>query len=125
MNLRGYDPDQPLSAGYALAGFLHALGVPGQEIPPELDERASLYSEPAGSTADVDRVGQRGHRGAGPPAAAGLSVSPGGVDQPRCPDGIGRPPRLDHRLVQGRRLQRPGQRMATRVVFHSEASECG
>ena len=43
VNLRGYDPDQPLSAGYALAGFLHALGVPGQEIPPELDERASLY----------------------------------------------------------------------------------
>ncbi len=43
VNLRGYDPDQPLSPGYALAGFLRALGVPGQEIPPELDERASLY----------------------------------------------------------------------------------
>jgi hypothetical protein len=40
VNLRGYDPDQPLSAGYALAGFLRALGVPGQEIPPEPDERA-------------------------------------------------------------------------------------
>ncbi len=43
VNLRGYDPDQPLSAGYALAGFLRALGVPGQEIPPEPDERATLY----------------------------------------------------------------------------------
>ena len=43
VNLRGYDPDQPLSPGYALAGFLRALGVPGAEIPPELDERASLY----------------------------------------------------------------------------------
>jgi len=43
VNLRGYDPDQPLSAGDALAGFLRALGVPGQEIPPELDERAAAY----------------------------------------------------------------------------------
>jgi len=43
VNLRGYDPDQPVSPGYALAGFLRALGVPGTEIPPELDERASLY----------------------------------------------------------------------------------
>ena len=43
VNLRGYDPDQPLSAGYALAGFLRALGVPGAEIPPEVDNRASLY----------------------------------------------------------------------------------
>jgi len=43
VNLRGYDPDQPLSAGYALAGFLRALGVPGAEIPPEVDERAAAY----------------------------------------------------------------------------------
>ena len=43
VNLRGYDPDQPLSAGYALAGFLRALGVPGAEIPLEVDERAALY----------------------------------------------------------------------------------
>jgi tetratricopeptide (TPR) repeat protein/transcriptional regulator with XRE-family HTH domain len=43
VNLRGYDPDQPMPAGDALAGFLRALGVPGQEIPPEADERASRY----------------------------------------------------------------------------------
>jgi len=43
VNLRGYDPDQPLSPGYALAGFLRALGVPGAEIPPEVDERAAAY----------------------------------------------------------------------------------
>ncbi|MDQ3886966.1 MAG: tetratricopeptide repeat protein [Actinomycetota bacterium] len=43
VNLRGYDPDQPLSAADALARFLRALGVAGTEIPPELDERAALY----------------------------------------------------------------------------------
>ena len=43
VNLRGYDPDQPLSAGYALAGFLRALGVAGADIPPEVDERAAAY----------------------------------------------------------------------------------
>ena len=43
VNLRGYDPDQPLSPGYVLAGFLRALGVAGAEIPPEVDERAAAY----------------------------------------------------------------------------------
>ena len=43
VDLRGYDPDQPLSPGYVLAGFLRALGVPGAEIPPEADERAASY----------------------------------------------------------------------------------
>jgi len=43
VNLRGYDPDQPVSAAAALAGFLRPLGVPGQDIPLEVDERAALY----------------------------------------------------------------------------------
>jgi DNA-binding SARP family transcriptional activator/Tfp pilus assembly protein PilF len=43
VNLRGYDPGQPMTAGNALAWFLHALGVPGQDIPPETDERAARY----------------------------------------------------------------------------------
>ena len=43
VNLRGYDPDQPVSAADALAGFLRALGVPGQQIPDGVDERAGLY----------------------------------------------------------------------------------
>jgi len=42
-NLRGYDPAQPMVAAEALAGFLRALGVPGQDIPPEAGERAALY----------------------------------------------------------------------------------
>jgi len=43
VNLRGYDPDQPLSAADALARFLRALGVAGAEIPLEVDERAASY----------------------------------------------------------------------------------
>jgi tetratricopeptide (TPR) repeat protein/transcriptional regulator with XRE-family HTH domain len=48
-NLRGYDPDQPVSPADVLARFLTALGVAGPEIPHELDERAARYrSELAG-----------------------------------------------------------------------------
>jgi tetratricopeptide (TPR) repeat protein/transcriptional regulator with XRE-family HTH domain len=43
VNLRGYDPDQPVTAADALAGFLRALGVPGPEIPPDPQERAARY----------------------------------------------------------------------------------
>jgi len=43
VNLRGYDPDRPMPATDALAGFLRALGVPGQDIPAEEDERAARY----------------------------------------------------------------------------------
>jgi DNA-binding SARP family transcriptional activator/tetratricopeptide (TPR) repeat protein len=43
VNLRGYDCDQPVSAAEALAGFLRALGVPGQDIPDQLQDRARLY----------------------------------------------------------------------------------
>jgi DNA-binding SARP family transcriptional activator/tetratricopeptide (TPR) repeat protein len=43
VNLRGYDPDQPVTAADALARFLRALGVPDQDIPPDQDERAARY----------------------------------------------------------------------------------
>jgi DNA-binding SARP family transcriptional activator/Flp pilus assembly protein TadD len=43
VNLRGYDPGRPVSAAEALAGFLRGLGVPGQDIPPGLDDRAARY----------------------------------------------------------------------------------
>jgi DNA-binding SARP family transcriptional activator/tetratricopeptide (TPR) repeat protein len=43
VNLRGYDPGQPMPAADALAGFLRALGMPGQDIPPEAEERAARY----------------------------------------------------------------------------------
>jgi tetratricopeptide (TPR) repeat protein/transcriptional regulator with XRE-family HTH domain len=43
VNLRGYDPDQPLAPGDALAGFLRALGVAGPDIPLDEAERAARY----------------------------------------------------------------------------------
>jgi tetratricopeptide (TPR) repeat protein/transcriptional regulator with XRE-family HTH domain len=43
VNLRGYDPDQPMVAGDALARFLAALGVSGPDIPFDPDERAALF----------------------------------------------------------------------------------
>jgi DNA-binding SARP family transcriptional activator/uncharacterized protein HemY len=43
VNLRGYDPGQPVTATDALAGFLRALGVAGADIPLEEAERAARY----------------------------------------------------------------------------------
>jgi DNA-binding SARP family transcriptional activator/Tfp pilus assembly protein PilF len=43
VNMRGYDPKQPMTAADALAGFLRALGMVGHEIPPEEDDRAAQY----------------------------------------------------------------------------------
>src|SRR5215467_10732214 len=43
-DLRGYDAHQePLPPGAALDGFLRALGVPGEQIPGGLDDRAALF----------------------------------------------------------------------------------
>jgi tetratricopeptide (TPR) repeat protein len=43
VNLRGYDPAEPVTAADALAGFLRGLGVPGTDIPADGDERAARY----------------------------------------------------------------------------------
>lgn len=43
VNLRGYDINQPMPPQEALAGFLRALGVPGPEVPFDLDECAARY----------------------------------------------------------------------------------
>jgi tetratricopeptide (TPR) repeat protein len=43
VNLRGYDAEQLMAAGDALAGFLRALGVPGPDIPGDAEERATMY----------------------------------------------------------------------------------
>ena len=43
VNLRGYDPGAPVSPGDALAGFLRALGLAGEDIPAGEDERAACY----------------------------------------------------------------------------------
>jgi DNA-binding SARP family transcriptional activator len=43
VDLRGYDPGEPVPAADALARFLRALGVPGQDIPADSPERAARY----------------------------------------------------------------------------------
>ncbi|MEU4235898.1 BTAD domain-containing putative transcriptional regulator [Actinoplanes sp. NPDC026619] len=43
-DLRGFGPeDAPAEPGEILAGFLGALGIPDQRVPPGLDERVALY----------------------------------------------------------------------------------
>ncbi|MER7282692.1 tetratricopeptide repeat protein [Dactylosporangium sp. NPDC000244] len=43
LNLRGYDPDQPMTAADALVRCLAALGIPNAEIPVDLEDCASRY----------------------------------------------------------------------------------
>ncbi|SFP25605.1 NB-ARC domain-containing protein [Actinomadura madurae] len=43
VDMRGYGPGRPLSAGEALDGFLRALGAPPEAIPDGTDQRASVY----------------------------------------------------------------------------------
>jgi tetratricopeptide (TPR) repeat protein len=42
-DLRGYDRERPVQPADALAGFLRALGVGSDELPPDGEERAALY----------------------------------------------------------------------------------
>jgi tetratricopeptide (TPR) repeat protein len=44
VDLFGYDPDRSLEPGQALEGFLHALAVPSEHIPPQTQDRGRLYS---------------------------------------------------------------------------------
>jgi tetratricopeptide (TPR) repeat protein/transcriptional regulator with XRE-family HTH domain len=43
VNLRGYDPEMPVSPDAALAWFLSALGVSGDQVPVDLDSRTARY----------------------------------------------------------------------------------
>lgn len=43
VDLRGYGPDEPVSASDGLAAFLRALGVEGADIPTDLADRAAMY----------------------------------------------------------------------------------
>ncbi len=43
VNLRGYDPEPPVTAAQALDRFLRALGVVQSSIPLELEDKAALY----------------------------------------------------------------------------------
>ncbi|KIF76507.1 hypothetical protein QR77_26850 [Streptomyces sp. 150FB] len=43
VNLRGYDPGEPVTARQALRGFLRALGASAADIPQDVDDAAALY----------------------------------------------------------------------------------
>ena len=43
VDLRGYSPDEPLTSGEALGGFLRALGVNAERMPADTGERASAF----------------------------------------------------------------------------------
>lgn len=43
VNLHGYSPQTPLEPVDVLGRFLRSLGVPGERVPAELDERAALF----------------------------------------------------------------------------------
>lgn len=43
VDLRGYDTGPPLAPAAVLERFLRALGVPAEQVPPDLEERAGLY----------------------------------------------------------------------------------
>ncbi|WP_405794585.1 ATP-binding protein [Streptomyces sp. NBC_01506] len=43
VNLRGYDPGEPITAQEALHRFLPALGVPPRSVPQDIDTAAALY----------------------------------------------------------------------------------
>ena len=58
VNLRGYDPDQPLSAADALAWFLRALGVTGQDIPLEVRSAPPYIGEDLLFTEIAVRIGR-------------------------------------------------------------------
>ena len=44
VDMFGYDPARRLEPASALEGFLRALGVPGEQIPPEVQDRGRLYT---------------------------------------------------------------------------------
>ncbi len=80
VNLRGYDPDQPMRPTEALAGFLRALGVDGREIPYDAGRTRRPVPQPRRRPADAGRARQRQRRRTGPAAAAGQPDLPGAGD---------------------------------------------
>jgi DNA-binding SARP family transcriptional activator len=93
VNLRGYDPGEPVTPADALARFLRSLGLTDHEIPSDVDETRCQLSQLAGRAAGPGSARQRRHRGAGPSAAARHAVMSCSGDQPRLPCRAGCPAR--------------------------------
>ena len=84
VNLRGYDPGEPMPAADALAGFLRALGVAGQDIPAGTGERAARYRSLLAGRRMLIVLDNAAMVRAGPATAARQPALRGGGDQPRC-----------------------------------------
>ena len=69
VNLRGYDPGPPVLPHDALASFLRALGVNGQDVPPGPGRVRGPVPEPDRRAADADPARQRQGRRASQAAA--------------------------------------------------------
>ena len=82
VDLRGYDPDQPVAAADALAGFLRALGLAGDAIPYDLAERAAAYRTALAGRRLLVVLDNALASRPGPPAAARVGLLPGAGDQP-------------------------------------------
>ncbi|MFJ2833665.1 tetratricopeptide repeat protein [Streptomyces sp. NPDC087263] len=54
-DLFGYDPTRRVSPERALDGFLRALGIPGEHLPADLQERSRLYRSVLRTYAEQDR----------------------------------------------------------------------
>ena len=54
VDLFGYDPARSLEPGQALEGFLRALAMPGEHIPPHTQDRARLYASVLAAYAERD-----------------------------------------------------------------------
>ena len=55
VDMFGYDPARRVEPSQALEGFLRALGVPGEHIPPEMQDRSRLYTSILASYAKQGR----------------------------------------------------------------------
>jgi tetratricopeptide (TPR) repeat protein len=55
VDMFGYDPTRRLEAGQALEGFLRAVGIPGEHIPPETQARSRLFRSVLATYANESR----------------------------------------------------------------------
>src|SRR5262245_2236574 len=55
LDLRGYDPDEPVTAGQALGAWLRALAVRDADLPPTEPEQAGLYQSELARLADAGK----------------------------------------------------------------------
>jgi Bacterial transcriptional activator domain len=74
-DLHGYDPGEPVTAAAALAAFLRALGVPGQEIPAGEGERAARNSQGTNPSFPPERLCRANSSPSSTPSPRGIATA--------------------------------------------------